>query len=545
MHKILFLSILFTIVMQSCYKDNVVQVKTIYTEYPEIIIESTNVLGQIIYNDQTIPEITNLVFNGEEYNFYESYFNFKSNNLNRNFEVLKINMQEGFILHYPLNNFENTFNKHHLEIPKIENIVSIQDETYTLTFSSGSELTFQANIFIDNGIEVSDPIVYFEELTQHTIPGNNQGISENEEVILLKNSEVFYLGWKEQRISFNSEIINNTSSKELYYLNPVDGQWRIKEVASEFSPGFYAIAETVIATSTVVEVETDIPGNEVFINIKLEDEIISSFNLSQLKTIPCFVPFEQAFDIEVLYRNQELIREEFFKTDDEKILLDVSDIAVDIMEVFVSPRNCSNEKRSNLLMEIVQDNIKESFLINDDFIEITKREMETLICSILDVENELSTSFIPIENLETIYLGRQFLCPIVEEEFVFLLTEGNTILLTDIEVNYNAPNIDIIATSSMENVVFNLSFDANSIGSLDDEGINISLDAPTWANGYIVKCNEITEGCGFTEFDVKVFEESSSSISKFIFDGNFWMESIDDQSVGYRRMVGEIQIVLP
>lgn len=543
MHKILFLTLLYTVLLQSCYKDEVVQVETRFEEYPEIIIESTNLSGKIIHNDQTIPEIESLVFNGEEYNFYQSYFNFKNNDVNRNFEVLEITLQNGFVLSYPLNNFENTFNKHLLEIPKIENSVPILDQKYKLSLSSGGEINFQANNFENSGTSITDPIVYFEEINQHTIPGNNQGISENEETILLNNSEIFYLGWKESSHYLNPETVEKSSSKDLFYLDPSNGQWRIKNLTTSFFPGFYALAEAIIAKPTIINLDTNVPGNEIVLNIKLEQEVIASYYLPHSKSISCFVPFEKDFEIEFLYKNQELLKEEFFKTNDEDINLNAVNTDIDFIEISVSPRNCSNVISDNVLIEI--DNSKEYYPLNSELIKIIKPQLEFLNCRIVDVENQMSTEFIPIENRESLYLGRQFLCEDVDEEYVFLLTEGNSILLTDVDVFYNAPNMHIKGINVLEDVEFNVYFEVSDEGILEDMGINVSLDAPSWSGGYSVQCNESNEGCGFTDFNVKLFEQTGSSISKIIFDGNFWMESIQEQSVGFRRMVGEIQIILP
>jgi hypothetical protein len=534
------------ILFESCYKDDNVTTNKTIVEYPETIIEKTNVTGTILHLDGSLPDISEVVFNGQKAESVSPYFNFQAKEINRNFEVLNIEFNSGHILHYPLSNVANTINKHKIEIPKIENVISPFDNNYTYIFESGIELNLPINSFYKNSNQIDDPLFFIEELNGTSIPGNNQGISSNEELILLADSEIFYLGWNDYSIDliFDQKVELN-STKNLFYLDPFKGEWSEHELNGAFKPGFYAFANSVLSNILTINVNHEIPSQDINLKIISESNVFSNSILSQSDQISIMVPKEEDFEIVVELDNIELSKSDHFSTNSDRIDLNIISEEYETLFVDVLPRNCDSEYDRYNILEITGTNYHEFYNLTEEPIEIIKPDLSTISCRLIHNDNGISTYPIIYNTEDEIYMGRQFLCSDVEDEYLFFLTEGHARVLTNISTTFDSPNFIVEGQNDTGDILFKLNFEATEIGELNKEEINVILDAPNLSSGYRINCGQSEEGCGFENFEIKVFKSINDQFVKAKFEGDFWMESFMDNSVGYRRLIGEFQIKLP
>jgi len=547
MARNLTLFLISTLLLVGCYQDNNQTETTTIVEYPETIVETAGVSGSIVYHDGSLAQVQNLTFNGENSESEKPYFFFEAKNINQYFEVLQITHENGNILSYPLTSTANASTHHTIVIPNLNQIVDVQGDKINLNLKSGLELQFDNINFKEGELASTQPDIYFEQIHDHTIPGNRQGMTKSQQPMLLNGGEVFYLGWKDTNLSMQSDITTSeVGSKGLFFLNPGNGIWVEHKQGTAFYSGFYAYAESLLAEAINIDVNTTEINNLLELQIIVDGNILSKQAIGSTRRARSFIPLEQDFEIVISSSGMTLADEPYFVSQPADIEIELGNTGLELLEIQVSTIDCFGNKLENNILEITTESgYIRSIPLVDELIKILRPESEEVNLRVLSGKDEVSTVQQVFVNENKVVLGRQVICDSFADEFLYFYTEGSRNLLGKVTVLREGTSVQIIATDQNMDILFELDFEVEEEGKVEDEKINISLDTNWQDSGFKVNCSQSTQGCGFDDFEVTLFESPGNPYIKAVFEGEFWMESLADNSVGYRWLNGEFQVRLP
>ncbi len=90
---------------------------------------------------------------------------------------------------------------------------------------------------------------------------------------------------------------------------------------------------------------------------------------------------------------------------------------------------------------------------------------------------------------------------------------------------------------------FRLKFRGNMRGIYEDQDVNIFLDDSTFGtDGYRITCEDSRIGCGLNNFEVSHFDTSVEGWVRISFEGEIWMQTIENPKVGHFSVSGVILI---
>lgn len=545
--KVLYISIFSVLVLSSCYNDEVDETFEEFPIYPEIIIETADIKTIVWNEDGTLVNDYTYTLSGETYtNTGVSLF--KPSNIKAVGEILTIRHHLGFDLKYPLLNLPNQVNIHSITIPNIDKSQDVRtDEDFLIPFISGETLQVLAGGIVESStLEPQATTVYSKNFLNTEFNQVPLGIADDKNLqrAFLRFEEVSFIAFgtsaeelllKDYELSFNEE-------RELYYFDSSSSRWLIQDLTKPMRTGFYAYGQIVPATITEISFEglgslSQVKFQTFQDEIGLNQQVIAH-NHRALTYLPADLPINyKIWSLDEEVYNGEL-------TTNQEVLKTVLTIPVNLDHI----RMIDYE-----LLDCAFNSVENAYLVlrkRDKsylFAETTSYPMgfyqsdsEDVSFQFTSIKTYEQSPKIKLKSAEKYKLNKQILCSSFGTDFLVIDVKQTNYIFDDIFCVSDLTEKTIIGNNGIDEIALRIK-NLNS-GLISDEDLNMYIDAPNIASGYSLNCLDSEIGCGFSNFEMSSYEEEAGYAIKGTFEGTFWIESLNENNVGYRSLSGEFQL---
>lgn len=533
------LYILIILLLNSCYKENFTVSETIVKEYPEVIIDSTNFVIDVLNDKNELTDYQSVVIeNGTLINNQKNVFHCTS--IKKYGENISIINNEGLKFSYPVFAIENSTNYYHFNIPSSMETILFENKNETNIYSSsllnininqnsilqGTEIINETEIKIfKNGLNsntsIPHPILLTDQLQTHFLD--------------IKESFFIGLGKESESLVCTDFKSSNNSPYPLYFYNASTASWQKMEESDVLKSGFYALANEVPGLfSEINVVNSEKPVNLLF-DLAYED---NSYNLGITEKYQMLSFLPSKSEIELRVGASDFIINNKTVVSSENINIEFDEINDKTKRIYVTSKSCENEELHHFNITVQDNNHKNTLLSNIGNIFYYYQNNSGPLTFYINRNNEQSAELTLAES-DTYWLGSQFICSAIKDNYILINNDLKTEILSNVQLDIQAN--EIIISGETNSTTITLKCGKKQSGIIDDEFLNIQYQSEE-SKGYRLNCLESEEGCGFDEFIIRHYSEKSENYIRGEFKGIFWIESTEDNNVGYRYLEGEFQV---
>ncbi|MDA9774155.1 hypothetical protein N9B82_04285 [Saprospiraceae bacterium] len=556
MMKQLLLFTCFALFLCSCYKDQETSTDTVVIETTETLIQNTVVLGICLDESGNLLSDVPVEFADKNKTGETPYFFFETGEINRYYEPIGYMHPEGMKMYSSLSNVENTVNYHSLYIPtSFQNYQYSTNNTLKIPLDTDVEINIAEEALIEDGtklegnyeilLKVLDP----SSLSDSRIIPNHFVEDQYQVKSFLDIEEAFYLGIAgaaNQSTSFQADKMAVGLDNDLYFFDGEQGFWVAKDEDENYESGYYATGTMLASTIQLLQVDThgDILGFTA--EIQREQEVSTLVKLTENGKAIFHLPQNQEVKISLANLGQT-VKEQTVSTNEDKVDIELEIFESNVKKLSVDIRDCSDSKQeSGILFTEINGYQDIQFVETDNLYRIYQPEGEVVTTSLLSTDFLTHTQSISLPIEGDIKLGRQYLCDEISDSYVVYYIEDNFRVLTNNSSSVVGTETNINGFLDSGELVLSLKFRTDQVGEVTDDLANILLDDPMLGQGYKLNCFTTETGCGFEEAYITSIDKNllAEGFLKGTFKGNFWVESVLNENVGYRFINGEFQVKL-
>ena len=546
----------FTLFLCSCYEDQETATNTVFTETTETLIQNSVVLGICLDESGNLLSDVPVEFADKNKTGETPYFFFETGKINRYYEPISYMHPEGMKMYSSLSNVENTVNYHRLYIPtSFQNYQYSTNNKLKIPINADVDINIAEEALVEAGTNIEGD---YEILLKVLDPSNisdsriipNRFVEDQYQIkFFLDIEEAFYLGFAgaaNQSTSFQADKIAFDLDEDLYYFDGEQGFWLAKNKDENYKSGYYATGSKLASTIQILQVDThgDILGFTA--EVQREQEVSTLTKLTENGKAIFHLPKNQEVKITLANLGQT-VKEQTVSSNEEKVDIELEIFESNVKKISVDIRDCSDTKQeSGILITEINGYQDIQLVETDDLYRIYQPEGEVVTTSLLSTDflTETQSISLPIEG--DIKLGRQYLCDQISDSYVVYYIEDNFRVMTNNSSSVAGTETNINGFLDGGELVLSLKFRTDQVGEVTDDLANILLDDPMLGQGYKLNCFTTETGCGFEEAYITSIDKNlvAEGFLKGTFKGNFWVESVSNENVGYRFINGEFQVKL-
>lgn len=520
----------------SCYKTEVNVTEEVYEETPKVIIQETHIVN-VVQDLNGEPISGTSTFNGKESEQTE-YTYFRGENINKFGESLEFVNDDDFLFSHSLLNLENQINYHNILVPSDFNQDTYKNEPHTISISNDLNILLEKGAITKDGNAITDKVnLYYKELESkdlNTYPLNIHMKGEQSKFINFSN--VFYLAIDKNSLNYSIDASKwaLNAGTTLYHFDQELNQWIEVQNQQVLESGYFGIGELV--DGHFVEIEWT--SNDVLENVETRCVIDGQHSLegrtSSLGKTLLYLPIDAEVEMSI-GDNQTIIKTETFIANKKAYAFDVQNSG--FSQVNLEVVDCNLKSVEKAFLKHVSNGIEKVYLVgNRENISVNLQNSQTHYFSII-VEN-IKSKALQYTGEDVIQLGKQVYCNDKFPSYFIAESDNGVKIFTEVQLEIIGEDAVILAKDGLEE--FRLKFDNKGTGSYSNSQVNYSFQLPN-SMDYALECFETKSGCGTQSFDLLKFDSIPGALVKGDFEGEFWISSITQSNVGYRKLSGAFQ----
>jgi len=529
--------LLITLSFCSCYQDEELESETtITTDLPEIIIEETDLYGQVIDNNGQVFTVTSLSINDKTYNASSSYFNHTIDNSHKGgqFITLKDNNDQitGLANAYLIENDVNYLQFKELPSKQTDSKTDIIKLSESLSITTtGVALYDQAGQVVQNDILVNHLQTNDEFILNNL---GTSGLNKDGHLLAIKPQELVYFDFKtvdnqilETQLDAGFPISDlDALSDDLFFLDLERNHWVMIDLTqnAKLAQGFYLIASSTAGVYLEGQILKSLSPVS-FMNFNWEEGDFGQSNYStglgrwaSVTPIASDVNYNLNSPCGDFLQSNTLAAATEMKTDYE---IDVDDNLDDFVQVETKVLDCEGHVESVPAIIIQNEGQDFVYLFNDDVIDtwipVCDADFELGGYNILDDENGTLLNWSLGADNQIDYLSN---CDDYEDGYSFIVIQNDTKLYEPFVVQYNAV-LNETRVSELNDKMW-LEFNGNVKGAYSESDLAVKISDPDFNNmrGYEGGC--LNSGCGIDNFRVTHYDAGEGWL-RISFSGSIYM----------------------
>lgn len=519
-----------------CYKTEVNVTEEVYEETPKVVIQETHIVN-IIQDLNDNPISGTSIFNGKESKEME-YTYFRGEKINKYGERFEFINNDELLFSLSVLNLENQINYHNISVPSDFIQDTYKNQPFTILISDNISLQVEENAIRKNGNLITDHVKFYykalESKDLNTYPLNIH--MEGEQPKFINFSNVFYLAIDKNSLDYSIDASKWSLNGEtpLYHFDRELNQWIKVQHQQDLKSGYFGTGELVDGHF----VEIELKSNDFLENIQTHCLIDNQYNLSgrtsSLGKILFYLPVDAEVQMSV-GDIQAVIHKETFIANQKVYAFEIQDI--EFSQVYVDVVDCNLKSVEKALLKHVVNGKETVYLMGErDYVSVNLQDNNLHYFSIL-TEN-IESKALEYAAEEVIRLGRQVYCNERFSNYFIAESDNGGKVFTEVQMELIGDDVIITAKDGIEK--FRLKFDNKGTGSYSNSQVNYSFQLPN-SMDYALECFETKSGCGTQSFDLLKFDSIPEALVKGDFEGKFWISSITQSNVGYRKLSGSFQ----
>ena len=200
--------------------------------------------------------------------------------------------------------------------------------------------------------------------------------------------------------------------------------------------------------------------------------------------------------------------------------------------------DCSGQTISNPAIQVDFGDTEETFLFGEETIDKVISSCGSIILNGVDFENNMVGTEIEWNTDLEDDLGVLVSCDSATD-YSYLKINGEEEILPSFALSNNNGELIISAPDD----TFRIKIKGDKVGAYEEDQVNIYIEDEDFGeNGYLIKCENSTIGCGINDCYISHLQDLGDGFSRITFSGVLWMQTINNPTAGNYEVEGQIII---